>query len=244
MIDVWGYIIRFIKSNKDKCRLMMTCKGITKCHFIFDEIIKVKKIAGSRWFNKFNNIITNSDLPSLPLFVTHLTFNWKCNKPINGNIPSSVTHLAFGDCFNQPINNCIPPSVTHLVFCWDFNQPIDNCIPSSVTHLVFCNKFNQPVKNNIPESVINLTFRFDFYYGKNCYIPPTVITINVILFDEESDFIIQRIPHSVKEINFFYEGWTDCEIPDVKKQYVRDLIGRKDIILNFHGELFNPFGTK
>jgi len=220
--DEWSHIMIFIEKNNDKYSLLRVCKQMSNCKFYFYESVSLTKINISAFYNYFINVIV-SDLTYLPIFVKYLTF---------------------GDCFNQPINNCIPSSVTHLVFCWDFNQPIDNCIPSSVTHLVFCNKFNQPVKNNIPESVINLTFRFDFYYGKNFYIPPTVITINVILFDEESDFIIQRIPHSVKEINFFYEGWTDCEIPDVKKQYVRDLIGRKDVILNFHGELFNPFGTK
>src|SRR5690606_15053083 len=85
----------------------------------------------------------NEKLLGIPEGVTHLTFGYRFNRPINDSIPSSVTHLTFGDNFNQSINDAIPSSVTHLTFGWNFNQPINDCIPSSVTHLTFGNNFNQ-----------------------------------------------------------------------------------------------------
>src|SRR5690606_16716268 len=162
MLDVWGHIAGFIKTNNDKCRLMMTCTEISKCRFYFDEMITIKKIAGSRWFNNFIDVLVPDKTSILPLNIQYLTFGYNFNENIDDYIPLTVTHLTFGMFFNQPIKNCIPSSVTHLTFESYFDQCIENCIPSSVTHLNFDNKFNKPIENNIPSSVTHLKLGHEF----------------------------------------------------------------------------------
>ena len=74
MWDVWSYITNFIEKDNDKCRLMMTCKEISKTRFYFYEMIDINKIINLEWFNNFANIIINDKFEKVPLFITHLTF--------------------------------------------------------------------------------------------------------------------------------------------------------------------------
>lgn len=59
MWDIWSHIAKYIKKDKDKCRLMMTCKEISKNKFYFNEQILVKKIYNSRWFDNFVKIFVS-----------------------------------------------------------------------------------------------------------------------------------------------------------------------------------------
>src|SRR6266567_3325134 len=126
MQDIWGHIVQFIKQDKNKCYLMMTCKWISKCNFYFDDQIDIDKIIGSLWFDHFRSVIIK-DIVSLPPSIIHLTFSPDFNQPINGFIPSSVIELVFGSNFNQPINGCIPSAVECVFFGHNFNQSIENC---------------------------------------------------------------------------------------------------------------------
>ena len=135
----------------------MTCKDMSKCRFFFNERIKIEKIVTSNFFDHFVNIKVNNFNVPFPPFITHLTFSWWFDDPIDNRIPSTITHLIFGNNFNQSIENCIPSSVIHLKFDTFFNQPIKNNIPTSVTHLTFGWHFKQPV-SDIPSSVTHLFF--------------------------------------------------------------------------------------
>jgi len=188
MNDVWGYISKFIETNKDKCYLMMTCSWISHCEFYFEEIVLHEKIMNTMWYNKFTNIDELSDLSILPRSITHLIFSegisgfhfYGTDYDIKGKIPSTVTHLKFRSDFNQSIDQCIPPSVTHLEFGYCFNQDIIDCIPSSVIEITFGDDFQYPI-NNIPSSVTIINFNISGNVNKE---------------------IIQDLPLSVKEVNF------------------------------------------
>src|SRR6266567_9223952 len=100
MWDIWSHISNFIETDYDRCQLMMTCKQISKTRFYFNEMKPIKKIIKSSWFDNFINIMMFDGSEKLPLFVTHLTFGFAFNQPINDAIPSSVTHLTFNWKFN------------------------------------------------------------------------------------------------------------------------------------------------
>jgi len=157
MLDAWSCIANLIESDKDKCHLIMSCKGMSKCRFFFNERVKIEKIVTSKFFNHFINVKVNNFDVLFPPFITHLTFGWWFDQPIENRIPSTITHLRFGNHFDQPIENCIPSSVVHLKFDTFFNQPIKNNIPTSVTHLTFGWHFEQAV-SDIPSSVTHLFF--------------------------------------------------------------------------------------
>ena len=148
-LDLWGYLSEFIKYNKDKCYLMMTCKEISECRFFFRKIVNIKKIANTKWFDHFTNVAIENRV-KLPKFVERLMFDYYFNRPISGYIPTSVTHLIFGKHFDQLIHDCIPNSVKFLYFGDYFNKPIKGCIPASVIHLSFGYDFNQSIQNAIP----------------------------------------------------------------------------------------------
>src|SRR5207237_5276028 len=49
-----------------------------------------------------------------PPKLTHLTFDWAFNQPVDHRLPSTLTHLMFGQFFNHPVDNL--PGLTHLTF--------------------------------------------------------------------------------------------------------------------------------
>ena len=197
MLDVWSYITEFIGTNNDKFRLMMTCTEISKCRFYFNEMIAVEKIAGSRWFNNFVDILVFDNTSILPSFTQYLTF--KTDLPINNYISSTVTHLTFGSSFNQSVKNCIPSSVTHLTFGFYFNQSIENSIPSSVTHLTFDNYFRQPIEKCIPPSVTHLKLGHRFNQYSENSIPSTITHLRLCCCQSDIKYYL---PASIKEISF------------------------------------------
>ena len=165
-------------SDEDNINLSATSKrlSVIKFRIIFFTLICIKNIIHLSYFHQFTNVIMLDTNEFLPKHVTHLTFGYYFNQPINSCIPESVTNLTFGGHFNQPINGCIPDSVTHLTFDCNFDQPINGCIPESVTHLTFGDCFNQPINNCIPDSVTHLTF--GDYFDQN--IDELPISINNI----------------------------------------------------------------
>ena len=106
-LDIWEYLMRFINCNKDKCNLLITCKTISKCRFIFTGKVNIESITKSNWFDHFINVCVNK-LSKLPPMITHLTFDDRFNKSIQSYIPSTVMHLTFGEDFDKPIKGHIP----------------------------------------------------------------------------------------------------------------------------------------
>lgn len=222
MLDAWSYIANLLESDKDKCRLMITCKDMSKCRFFFNERIKIEKIVTSNFFNHFVNIKINNFNVPFPSFITHLKFGSEFNESIDNRIPSTITHLIFGWRFNQPIKKCIPSSITHLNFDCDFNQPIENCIPSSVVHLKFCVCFNQPIKNNIPTSVTHLTLGWHFEQSVSDI--PSSVTHLFFNEKEDNDIEIDNIPSTVRYLQirgeFNYEYFFNEETQKLLGGYV------------------------
>ena len=67
MLDVWSYITELIEDDKDKCRLMMTCKWISECQFHFNQInIYEKILRRSRWFDHFTNVLVEKKIEQFP----------------------------------------------------------------------------------------------------------------------------------------------------------------------------------
>src|SRR5690606_19243273 len=172
-IELWGYLSEFIKSNKEKCRLIITCKWISKCGFSFNEAINANLICHHQWYERFININDTGDVELhsnikaliagagfnkrvyVPSSVVQLVFGRFFNQSID-NLPSSIKYLIFGEAFNYPIDR-LPSSITHLTFGANFNQSIRG-LPSSITHLGLGWFFNQPIYDCLPNSIIHLTF--------------------------------------------------------------------------------------
>jgi len=85
----------------------------------------------------------NKPLNNLPSSCSHLTFDGKFNQSVD-NLPLSIRVIVFGDYFDKPINDL--PQVTHLTFGCDFNHPIDD-LPRSLISLKLGMRFNKPLKN-------------------------------------------------------------------------------------------------
>jgi hypothetical protein len=207
-------------SDKQKIYVSLISKQFDRLKFkmIYTKLISLSKIISLPYFDKFENIlldVMNVTYPTsskficflangsdIPQKITHLTFGFYFNNPINNCIPSFVTHLTFGYYFNQPINDCIPSSVTHLSFGWFFDQSINNCIPSSVTHLTFGGRFNQSINNCIPSSVTYLTFGWHFNQPINDCIP--FFVTHLIFGYNFNQSINNCIPPSVTHLSFGY----------------------------------------
>jgi len=196
-LDLWGYLSEFINNDRDKCRLMMTCKKISKCRFYFYRLRDIYYAKKSRWFNHFTNVHNIHDINALPLSIKHLSFGNYFNKPFDSDkIPPSVTHVTFGNGFDQKVDK-FPPKITHLTFGFAFNQPIDNCIPYGVTHLTFNYYFNQNV-DNLPSSIVELSFGCRFNKPIN-NIPSSVTNLRLGCFFNQ---LAHNIPTFIKCITF------------------------------------------
>jgi len=162
-MDHWYHIASFIRNDKDKCKLMLTCKQISKYEFYFYDMILIDKIGKSIWFNKFTNILIYCNVQKLPL---------------------SINKLTFDEHFNSQITMKIPPTITHLSFGTYFQKSVDHCIPTSVIELTFGDYFGRSLEN-IPSSVITLNFHIYSVFGKfdKCNIPDSIRTINFIYWD-------------------------------------------------------------
>ena len=116
MLDIWGYLAQFIKSNADKCHLMMTCKKMSKCKFHYDGMISLMKIVNLKCYKKFTNVIIDTDhsLIGLSPSIDTITFDNNFNKPIECAIPTTIRHITFGKSFQKSLKDCIPSSVISL----------------------------------------------------------------------------------------------------------------------------------
>jgi len=70
----------------------------------------------------------------------------------NKSLPKHVTHLTFGWDFNRPINSCIPDSVTHLTFGYDFDQNIDE-LPISINNIELSSNYKRSISKKILSKV-------------------------------------------------------------------------------------------
>ena len=266
LVDVLECIIKAISDNKDKCNLMMTCKGISKCNFYFTELTTVDKISSSNWFDRFINIFIKDDICTLPLFVKYLTYDVWFNKDIKDKIPNSVTHLAFGEDFEYLTSNyycssltymeyignkiayfkdCIPSSVTHLTIGAFFYSGFNDSIPSTVTHLTLNSSVYMPI--DIPLSITHLTFGNEFNLSIKGRIPPSVIEI---VFDGEMDTRSGAIYPFSSYSNIFKHPIEDCIPQTVKKIIFNGAISEKhkslvleslrygDSQIFFYGEIY------
>jgi len=186
-------------SDKDNIHLSATSKRFSVINFcvLFFTKMYIEDIIHLSYFDRFSNVIMFNTNKPLPKHITHLTFGFHFNQPINDYIPKSVTHLTFDCLFNQPINGCVPDSVTHLTFGHHFNQPINNCIPNSVTHLTFGLYFNRPIYDCIPDSVTHLTFGDIFDQPINSCIPGSVTNLT---FGYSFNQNIDELPISINNI--------------------------------------------
>lgn len=207
-IDIWAYICDFIKNNKTKCKLLMTCKGISKYDFSFTQPIKIKKIMKSRWFHHFTKIISNRNIIKYPSRMTYLKFSDDFNYPIKTKIPSSVNYLIFGKNFNQDVYCKIPSTVKNIKFGKNFNKCLCKCLSFGLKHLIFGDSFECDVSKCVPSSVTHLTI------GK---------AVNPHVDDYE-------LPPSITHLTFnnaCYIGTITCIPTSVKR-----LIFRNDCVIN------------
>ena len=201
LIDVWNYTSKFIKYNKDTCYLMMTCRDLLKCKFLYHEKIAIRKIIGLHCYNYFSNVVIDDFTESntwdkkrsiyishfiniskwdkqLPMYISHFTIDgiWAS---MNIEIPLSVTHLNFKSYFDyfNPMN--IPTSVTHLKLSYNSGYDVFlKNIPSSITHLTLNGMYYQKDLDSIPKTVKYLTVIHD---PPNLKFPASVIkTLKII----------------------------------------------------------------
>lgn len=134
-LDICRDIVNIIKNDNDKCRLLMTCKEISKCNFYFNENINASEIINSQWFDRFTNVTINKKINKLPLNVTHLTFDAYFNKVIHDYISFTITHLRIY-CNIGFINRKLPISITDLYFSGS-DEKIMKYLPSELIVLRF-----------------------------------------------------------------------------------------------------------
>lgn len=124
--EIITLMLRYIERNQDKCRFLMTCHGIMKCNFTFDEEIRISKIEKLQWYDKFTKI------------AIYYGDKWPYKNPIY------LKHLIFLPCFD-PVT-----SYYHNIFF--FGPPILN-LPESVTLLTIENDSRIIIKKLIPNIV-------------------------------------------------------------------------------------------
>jgi len=162
-LDVWSHIAKFIKNNATKCRLLMTCKGISKFEFYFYGIEDIDKIDKSGWFDHFVNIWVDTEIKRLPLSIRKLSFGNSFNKPI-GMLPSTITKLTVGLIFDQQIEECIPSSVTYLKFgCKYFPHLMNNMSDMTYHYFFTMYQMTKSSRNIIPLSITKIKLEWYHY---------------------------------------------------------------------------------
>ena len=237
-LDVWGYLIEFINNNKDKCRLLMTCKEISNCAFYFYGEIHIEKIEKSKWFDQFTNIFVWNTHEKLPTSIKKIRFWQQLNVSVDDFIPSTITHLKFGNEFNKPIKN-LPSSLIKLSFGNCFNQSIKGLLPSTLTQLKLGKHFKRFEIGTIPSTVTHLTLGCKSNNLVPGYIPTSVTHIKVNYFDHN---YIRCLPNSITHLTFnrryhdFINIFYNMIIPpcptSLRNVYFRDLYleQEKDLI--------------
>lgn len=165
--DVRSYMINSIKSDRDKCQLLMTCKKISDCNFYFTKNINTCFIINLRWFDRFMNVSINENNTTLPSNISHLTICSDFNKPVHDYIPLSVTHLRLY-CDIKLINKQLPSSIKYLHIDHTPDEYILKYLPSEVVELSFDSfylgtplpiLYNELKKGNFPSSVKRIIYK-------------------------------------------------------------------------------------
>ena len=237
-LEVWGYLIEFIDDNKDKCRLLMTCKEISNCAFYFYDEIHIEKINKSVWFNQFTNIFVWNTHDKLPTSIKKIRFWRELNVSVDDYIPSTITHLKFGNEFNKPIKK-LPPSLIKLSFGNYFNQPIKGLLSPTLTQLKLGKYFKNFELGTIPSTVTHLTLGCKMNNFVPGYIPTSVTHIKINYFDRD---YVKCLPNSITHLTFnrrytnfvnvFYNLICPPHSTSLTNIYFRDLYSKpeKDLI--------------
>jgi len=177
-LDIWNHILTLL-SDKEKFSLIMTCQGMMRCRFTFDEPHKLRQIKKSSLFDHFDNVqILKNDKIIFPLNIKKIYFDWGFKESIKNLIPDGVTHVEFTSLYTNCIYDYLPSSVTHLTlgpYCLSNNN---TKIPH-VTHLAFQvigsymgdKQFGEYLLRYVPSTVSHLDLplmeiSIDNYYGK------------------------------------------------------------------------------
>ena len=197
-LDVWSYIATFIEHNQDKCRLMMTCKEISKREFYFDEPIDIEKILRLQWFDHFRNVSNVYHWRVLPKFVNKLGFYGGFHQNFTNKIPITVTHITIPkDVVRRGCrpSGHLPLNVTHLIL----SVPVF-CPGITVSNLILSPDFDTCFSDIISEHVKYLTLHADYRYYQGNNIPVTVNEVTIIGTPSENriTYIQKFIPKNCK----------------------------------------------
>lgn len=166
--DIFEYpfLIRIFNNlfiDQDKIKIISLNKFLNskRTKFTYNNLLKIREEFQTLWFYDCLTNVGVDNVFKFPNSITHLTFGFFFDKPIENKIPNTVTHLTFGKYFDQCIENNIPNSVTHLTFGMYFSQSIKNGIPNSVIYLKFCyfNLYKRDFNDYLPDSIIDLFWR-------------------------------------------------------------------------------------
>jgi hypothetical protein len=165
--------------------------------------------------SKFNKPIgcanCNHDLcpKNLPSSITHITFGWNFNQPVNF-LHEGITHLFFGANFNQQVDN-LPSTVTHLSLGFCFAHSVDS-LPQNLTNLTLSYVFNLPV-NSLPKSLININF-CDYFSQSIDNLPDSVKFLSLgSKFNQQ----VNKYPESLEELSFMSSSSIKNQIPQTIK---------------------------
>lgn len=210
-------------SDNDKLNLFTVSKYLFKnrTKFKFYEFYSCNKKDSNKWYYDCLINIKIKEVFKFPKNLTHLSFDYSFNEPIDDLIkysPDTLTHLIFGHDFNQKIDNLIPNSIVYLEFGWNFNrslktlinlpllstlilschfnQSVRNCIPNSVRKIKFGSRFNISIKNCIPNFVESLKFGYRFDKSIDD-LPDSIIFLRLPrhYFD-----VVTKFPSNLKEL--------------------------------------------
>lgn len=221
MLDAWTAIAHHIKSDKDKCHLMMTCKEISKCQFYFDEFIFARKIIGISWFDHFRSVVVE-DIVELPKSIYRLGFWHNYKKSIKNMIPLTVKRVFFDSGEGPIIEECLPTSVTHLTIGEGFKQPMKGFIPTSVTHLTFKSFIFFSIDGCIPDSVTHLTVGSSFDLSKVNNISSVKYLIFSGIISYESDINNPDSMIRIERFHKYYYELVEKYIPTTIENIVFD----------------------
>ena len=122
--------------------------------------------------SNFNDVIPPRVLRDRAPSLTHLTFQWKFDTPLEvDSLPDTITHLVLSRMFNQPIlPGHLPASLTDLTIGKMFSQPLSvDMFPPQLTHLTFKGAFDAPLPvGALPDFLARLTltaYPFDLTVG-------------------------------------------------------------------------------
>lgn len=137
MLDILTHVLKIIESDKDRCRLAITCRYLMKSDFYFDNLIDIEKIIQSQLFDKFTNIYLTNDITKLPKMVTHLTFATSFDQSIKNMIPNTVKNITF----QKPKSwNRHHATLFDAYFnCYKCGTEVSDYFPLSVTDIIMIN---------------------------------------------------------------------------------------------------------